>query len=70
MNEHYGDRSERDRIVNTAQEYDRYIENHVRALIKTGISIMAIVEECGCDAYEHIGNGYKYLLQGMNSNAR
>jgi len=59
---YYGDKSERDRIVNTAQEYDKYMQNHVNQLVRTGVSIMAIIEECGCNAYEHIGNGYRISI--------
>ena len=52
----------------TAQQYDKYIDNLVIKLGKTVIGIMSIVEECGCDNYEHTGNGYIVTIKKEKDN--
>ena len=45
-----------------AFEYEKYMDVLVGQFAKTAISIMAIAQECGCESYEHIMNGYKIRI--------
>jgi len=49
--------------MNAVFEYNRYMFGLIEKLNSISTSIMSIVQECGCEKYQHVGNGYMINIE-------